>query len=111
MKKQCTKPPVAPIQEGTPGASESELSSTNFLKEYIPPRKMTVKPVRLQKEAKYELVEPEIPPGVIVEEDMLGAVENMKFADHDLSDEKKFRVSTEEISEDNHFPRDIIYPG
>jgi hypothetical protein len=49
-----------------------------------------VKLVHLQKEAKYPLVEPEIPLGVIVEEDMLGAVLSLKFTDHDLSDEKKF---------------------
>jgi hypothetical protein len=57
---------------------------------YIPPRKLTTKLVRLQKEAKYELVEPEIPPGVIIEEDMLGIMENLKYANHDLSNEKKF---------------------
>jgi hypothetical protein len=44
----------------------------------------------LSKDAKYPLVEPEIPPGVIVEEDMLGLVPNLKYADHDITDEKKF---------------------
>jgi hypothetical protein len=47
-------------------------------------------PVNLQKEAKYELMEPKIPRGVIVEGDMLGAMSSLKFVDHDLSNEKKF---------------------
>jgi hypothetical protein len=51
---------------------------------------MTLKLVKLQKEEKYELMEPNIQPSVILEEDMLDVVENMKFADHELSDEKKF---------------------
>lgn len=43
MKKQHTKLLVASILEGTSRASESEPSSTNFSKEYIPPRKLTTK--------------------------------------------------------------------
>lgn len=35
-------------------------------------------------------MEPEIPPGVIIEEYMLGTMENLKYAYHDLSNEKKF---------------------
>jgi hypothetical protein len=35
-------------------------------------------------------LEPEIPLGVIIQEDMLSTMENMKFLDHDLLDEKKF---------------------
>ena len=54
----------------------------------MPPRKL--KHVKLPKEPKYELVEPKIPPRVIIEGDMLGAVGNLKFADHDLEDIKKF---------------------
>jgi hypothetical protein len=46
--------------------------------------------VKLQKEGKYELMEPEIPPDVIVEADMLGTVPNLKFEDHELSYQKKF---------------------
>jgi hypothetical protein len=60
------------------------------MKDYIPPRKSSTNLVNLQKEEKYDLVEPEIPPGVIVEGDMLGAIPSLKFTDHDLSDEKKF---------------------
>jgi hypothetical protein len=76
--------------QGNPGASASGPSPVNFLKDYVPPRKPTTKQVKLPKEPKYELVEPEIPPGVIIEGDMLGTVGNMKFADHDLEDIKKF---------------------
>jgi hypothetical protein len=51
---------------------------------------LTTKSVRLQKEEKYELVELKILPGVIVEEDIVGAMVNLKFSYHNLSDEKKF---------------------
>jgi hypothetical protein len=45
---------------------------------------------KLPKELKYEIVEPEIPPGLIIEGDMSGTIENLNFADHDLVDIKKF---------------------
>jgi hypothetical protein len=35
-------------------------------------------------------MEPEIPPSVIFEGDMIGVVLNLKFLYHDMSDEKKF---------------------
>jgi hypothetical protein len=35
-------------------------------------------------------MEPKIPPRVIVEGDMLGAVSSLRFVDHEFSDEKKF---------------------
>jgi hypothetical protein len=31
-----------------------------------------------------------IPPGVTVDEDMLGAIGNLRYVDHDLADLKKF---------------------
>jgi hypothetical protein len=46
--------------------------------------------VNLQKDTKYPLVEPEIPEGVIVEEDMLGLIPSLKYVDHDITDENKF---------------------
>jgi hypothetical protein len=49
-----------------------------------------MKQVRLQKEAKYAMVTPVIPPGVTVEGDMLGEIESLRYSDHDLSDAKKF---------------------
>ena len=66
------------------------MSSTNFPRDYIPPRKDIVKSFRFSKDAKYLLVVPKIPPGAIVEEDMLGLVLNLKYAYHDIADEKKF---------------------
>jgi hypothetical protein len=41
--------------EETPGASSSEL---RFPRDYIPPRKDDVKPVKLNKDGKYKLVTP-----------------------------------------------------
>jgi hypothetical protein len=61
-KNQCSKPPTILVQVDTPGASALEPSLTNFPIDYIPPRKSSMKSVHLQKEAKYPLVEPEIPP-------------------------------------------------
>jgi hypothetical protein len=48
-------------------------SLINFMKDYVTPRKLTTKKVKLPKDSKYELVELEIPSGVIIEGDMLGA--------------------------------------
>jgi len=46
--------------------------------------------VKLQKELKYELVEPEIPLGVIIKDDMLNAVGSLRYANHDLTNMNKF---------------------
>jgi hypothetical protein len=61
-----------------------------FPRDYIPPRKDTTKPINLSKDTKYELVEPEIPPGVIMEEDMLGLIPNLKYVDHDITMRRNF---------------------
>jgi hypothetical protein len=50
----------------------------------------TTNPVRLSKDAKYPLMEPKIPPGVIMEKYRLGLISNLKYAYHDIMDEKKF---------------------
>jgi hypothetical protein len=81
---------VAPVKEKTLGASVSEPCLANFRKDYITPIKSSVKLVKLQKEENYEIMEPKIPPIVIVEGDILGAVSSLKFANHDLLDKKKF---------------------
>jgi hypothetical protein len=85
-KKHHSKLSVGPIHEEITRVSSLEL---RFRRYYIPPRKDT-NPINLSKDAKYELVEPEIPPGVIVEEDMLGLILSLKYADHDITDKKKF---------------------
>jgi hypothetical protein len=72
QKKQHTRKTSIPVFKETLGASTSGPSPINFPKDYVPPRKPTTKQVKLPKELKYELVEPEIPPRVIIEEDMLG---------------------------------------
>jgi hypothetical protein len=46
--------------------------------------------VHLQKEARYPLVEPPIPEGIIIEGDMLGMIPALKYVDHDITDENKF---------------------
>jgi hypothetical protein len=46
--------------------------------------------VNLQKEPKYELIEPEIPQGVIIEEYMLDDVGSLRYANHNLKDMNKF---------------------
>jgi len=86
-KKQCSKSLVVLVEENIPGVSSSEI---RFPRDYIPPRKDTTNPINLLKDAKYELVEPEIPLGVIMEEDMLGLILNLKYAGHDIMDERKF---------------------
>jgi hypothetical protein len=46
--------------------------------------------VTLKKDAKYPLVMPDIPDGVIIDEDMLGKVSQLKYVDHDITDTTKF---------------------
>jgi hypothetical protein len=89
-KKSCSKPQIVPIHAETPGESTLETSSNPFPRDYILPVKDTINPINLSKYTKYELVEPEILDGVIVEEDMLGLIPRLKYAYHDIIDEKKF---------------------
>jgi hypothetical protein len=89
-KKPCSKTTTISIHEETLGASMLERSSTKFPRYYIPPKKYKTNPINLSKYSKCKLVEMEIPPGVIVEEDMLGLIPSLKYEDHDITDEKKF---------------------
>jgi hypothetical protein len=77
---------VEPEVEETLGASSSE---PRFPRDYIPPRKDDAPPVTLQKTPYYKLVMPDIPDGVIMDEDMLGRVSQLKYADHDITDMMK----------------------
>jgi hypothetical protein len=81
------RPSVTPEFEEMPRASASQ---SRFPRDYIPPRKDTAPQVRLPKDAKYPLVMPEIPPGVIIEGDLMGKVVALKFLDHDITDAQKF---------------------
>jgi hypothetical protein len=56
----------------------------------VSPKKTKTKHVKLPKEPNYELFEPKIPPGVIIEGYMLGMIRNMKYVDHDLVVVQKF---------------------
>jgi hypothetical protein len=60
------------------------LLGTKFL------RKDDAKSVTLKKDAKYPLVILEILYGVIIDEDMLGKVLQLKYVDHDITDTMKF---------------------
>jgi hypothetical protein len=86
-KKPCGQPATPPVVEET---QEASSSIKIFHRDYIPPRNPSTKQVHLQKDAKYPLVEPPIPEGVIVEGDMLGLIPALKYADHDITDENKF---------------------
>jgi hypothetical protein len=78
---------VAPEVEETLGASSSE---PRFTRDYILPRKDDAIPVTLKKDVKYPLVMLEIPYEVMIDEDMLGKVLQLKYADHDITDTMKF---------------------
>jgi hypothetical protein len=78
---------VALVFEETPRASASQQ---RFHRDYLPPRKDTTPQVRVPIDGKYLLVTLEIPPGVIIEGDMLGKIVALKFIDHDIMDEHKF---------------------
>jgi len=69
---------------------EVDPSLVNFPRAYLPPRKLTTKQIKLEKETKYDMVTPVIPPGVTIDGDMLGAIGNLRYADHDLVYLKKF---------------------
>jgi hypothetical protein len=44
----------------------------------------------LKKDSKYPLVTSDIPNGVIIDEDILGKVSQLKYADHDITNTTKF---------------------
>jgi hypothetical protein len=90
-RKQSKRPPVALVFEETPGALTLQQI---FHRDYIPPRKETAPQVRVPTNGKYPLVTPGIPPGVIVEGDMLGKVVALKFVDHDITNIHKFLEPT-----------------
>jgi hypothetical protein len=85
--KQTKRPSVAPVFEETPRAWASQQS---FHRDYIPPRKDTVPQFRVPTDGKYPSFMLDIPPGVIIEGDMLGNIVALKFVDHEIMDEQKF---------------------
>jgi len=60
--------------------------------------------VKLTADGKYLLATLKIPPGLIVEGDMLGNIATLKFADHNSIDEKKFP----EMERENYLCTKII---
>jgi hypothetical protein len=78
MREETTTPKA----EETLRASSLEL---RFTRDYIPLRKDDAKPMTLKKDTKYPLVTPDIPYGVIIDEDMLGKVPQLKYVDQNIT--------------------------
>jgi hypothetical protein len=76
-----------PEAEETLGASSLE---PRFPREDISPREDDAKLVTLKKDSKYRLVTFDISFKVIIDEDMLGKVSQLKYADHDITYTMKF---------------------
>jgi hypothetical protein len=66
------RPPVAPVFEETPRASTFTVKFSQGL--YTTKKRHIAPQVRVPTDGKYPLVTPKIPPGVIVEGDMLGKI-------------------------------------
>jgi hypothetical protein len=58
----------------------------HYPRDYVPPRNMTTKQVKLHKESKYEFV------GILryVDHDVLDAVRSIEYVYHDVTDVNKF---------------------
>jgi hypothetical protein len=82
-KSHSRYPTCEPKIEETPGTYSSE---SGFPCDYIPPRKDDTPPVTLQKNPYYMLVTPYIPYEIIIDEDMLGKVPQLKYEYHDITD-------------------------
>ena len=63
---------------------------TRFPHDYIPPRKDDAPLMTLSKNDNHTLVMPGIPEGVIIDEDMLGKVPQIRYEDHEMTETKKF---------------------
>jgi hypothetical protein len=66
------------------------INLVNFPRVYVPPRKSTIKQVRIQKETKYDMVTPMIPPSVTIEGELLHAIQKLRYSNHNLADLEKF---------------------
>jgi hypothetical protein len=87
-RKSCNiAPTTEPEIDGNPSASSLEL---RFPHDYIPPRKDEGPPLTLQNTPDYTLVMPDIPEEVMIDEDMLGKVPQLKYVEHDITDVAKF---------------------
>jgi hypothetical protein len=84
-KKPCSHLATLLVLKET---QEASSLVKQFPRDYIPPRNSLVTYVHLHKEVRYPLVEPSIPEGIIIEGDMLGLILALKYADHDITDEK-----------------------
>jgi len=85
--KNQTQPVMMPVVEET---TEASSPTSWFPKDYIPLINPSSKQVNLHKDAKYPLMEPLIPEGVIVEGDMLCMIPGLKYVNHDITNEEKF---------------------
>jgi hypothetical protein len=61
-----------------------------FRRDYIPLRKESAPHDGMPKDMKYPLVTPDIPPGVVIEGDLMGKVAALNFSNHDIIDALKF---------------------
>jgi hypothetical protein len=86
LKKMCNQPTTSLVVYETKVASSSTEISP---RDYISLRNWSMEQVHLQKEETYPLVEPSIIEGFIVEGDMLSMIPSLKYAHHDITDEKK----------------------
>jgi hypothetical protein len=68
----------------------ASASQSSFHKDYVPPRKDSMPPIKVLPYGKYSLETSPVPPSVSIEGDILVKVVELKFADHDITDEKKF---------------------
>jgi hypothetical protein len=87
-RKSCTRALAVKLEiEETPNASSSYL---RFPCDYILSRKHDAPPVTLQETPYYMLVTPNILEEVIIDEDILGKVPQLKYVDHEITNVAKF---------------------
>jgi hypothetical protein len=57
-----------------------------FHRDYLPPRMDNAPHIHIPTNGKYPLPKMLVPPGVRMEEDMLGKIASLKFMDHDITE-------------------------
>jgi hypothetical protein len=90
-KKVLTKEsPVEPeVVEVEKTLGESSSLDARLPCDYIPPRKYDSPPVTVPKNVNQILVMPNIPEEVMIDEDMLGKVPQLRYAYHDITNMEK----------------------
>jgi hypothetical protein len=88
-KNQSKRPTISLEVEEIPRALASN-SQASFHRYYVPLKKDNTSQIKVLADGKYPLETSLVPPGVIIEGDMLDKVVSLKFMDHDITDEQKF---------------------